>query len=289
MLLEAAKISLFTKHPGTIGAYRESILREYLKKFTPRNLSITSGFVSDYRSAEEDKLFSVESRQIDCITFDKNNFVPFLETGDFSIIAPESIYAAIEIKSNLTFYKEKKPGGSKETDLSYPLGGYYQEAYRWSGTLVDAFTNILSVTEASKAIVDPIFTGILAYSASFDTGNLYHAFDNNEIQKQLGIKHLSQLPFIICVPSNFVVVFSPDSIFYPSGSPFFHESHFNSAHVIEGNEAFPLQFFTTYYNNQIKYRLNQDMPHKTGLFTGGAGPVKIFSHHFDLDCSGLCD
>jgi len=58
---------------------------------------------------------------------------------------------------------------------------------------------------------------------------------------------------------------------------------------VPGNEAFPLQFFTTYYHNQINYRLSKQAPHTKGLFTAGIGDIQIWADHFDLDCRGMYD
>jgi hypothetical protein len=70
---ESEKISFFTKHPPTIGSYREKLLRDYLALFTPKNLKIESGFVFDFENAEKDQLFKDQTRQVDCLVFDDSN------------------------------------------------------------------------------------------------------------------------------------------------------------------------------------------------------------------------
>lgn len=46
---DGKKVALFTKHPGTLGAFREARLREYLKEHVPARLTLAHGFVS-YRN-----------------------------------------------------------------------------------------------------------------------------------------------------------------------------------------------------------------------------------------------
>jgi len=185
LFLEAEKISLFTKHAPTIGSYREEILRDYIKKIVPSSLNVTSGFVSSNKNHKD--LKEGQSRQIDVLIYNSDSYVPLLETGDVSVIRPESLLGCVEIKSTLSFYKQKRPNKSKETNDKFPLGGGYQSAYRWAGSLVDSLINIKDCADACKSRKEAYFSGVFAFSSTFEIRRFYEALDSGDIQKQLQI------------------------------------------------------------------------------------------------------
>ena len=78
LLLEAEKVSLFTKHNPTIGSYREAILRDYIRKFIPPSLSIKSGFVAT--TSTQESLLENTSRQIDVLVYDNDQYLSLFET-----------------------------------------------------------------------------------------------------------------------------------------------------------------------------------------------------------------
>jgi len=80
---------------GEEGRYKESILRNTLKKFLPENIGIGTGFILKKRDGE-----ILRSSQIDIIIYDTQ--VPALmREGDFVITTPEHVYAIIEVKTNI--------------------------------------------------------------------------------------------------------------------------------------------------------------------------------------------
>lgn len=81
MLLDFEKISLFTEHPTSLGTFRESRLRQYLREFTPRQLSMGTGFVSSFPHSNAG-VSENQSRQIDCLVFDESKRHPELRTDD---------------------------------------------------------------------------------------------------------------------------------------------------------------------------------------------------------------
>ncbi|WP_175853466.1 DUF6602 domain-containing protein [Burkholderia anthina] len=104
LFLDFERIALFTKHPASLGTFRESRLRQYLRDFTPKQLSMGTGFVSAFDTQAESGEFT-QSRQIDCLEFDETQRHPELQADGYVIIRPEALFAAVEIKSNLTLYK----------------------------------------------------------------------------------------------------------------------------------------------------------------------------------------
>jgi len=286
LILDFEKITLFTTHPTSLGSFRERRLRQYLKDFTPRQLSVESGFVSTWEPLSG-RITDKQSRQIDCLVFDATKRQMLLATDDFAIIEPESLYAAIEIKSSLTFYREKSPSGKKTAE--YPLGITDDDGFRWAGTLVDALKNIASLSSVIDRKTAGIFQGVFAYNMNFDWNNLYHAFDNNELQTQLGINHVDQLPHGICVPGSLFISFSPYDMFETAPHHDEWTSHFNYIGALGEAPAYPLQFFTTYFTNQVNLKLTARPADSHGLFSATGSAVEIWSHHFDLNSAGYDD
>lgn len=283
--MEAEKISIFTSHPGTLGGFREQILKDYLRSFIPDFLSVNSGFVSDYRNAVKDAVHSKQTKQIDLIVHDENYFSPFLKTSDFSIIEPESLYAAIEIKSTLTLHKIYG-GNVKDTTYTEKFPFDDGERYfRWAGTLIDALENIKSISSITNDYKQKVFYGIFAYESNVNFKTLFNAFDNSQIQKQVQIKHIDELPPYICVLSGELVYFGRTSLFEKEIEGRFDDSQTEMTHlkVGEDNSEFPLQFFTNALKINVDSFLTEKKPHKSGLFTAGLGRVEFWNHHFDLE------
>lgn len=283
LLNEFEKISLFTKHAPTIGTYREQVLKKYLRYFTPNNLTISSGFVFDFIDAKPDELYSAQTKQVDCLIFDENNFTPFLKTEDFTIIEPESLYAGIEIKSQLTLYKEYDRKSKIESE-EYPLKYSSPNPYRWAGTLIDALENIKSIANVTEKYNRSFFKGIFAYSSSVNWSNFLFAFDNGELQRQLNIKHLNQLPTYICIPSSHLIYINRVSLKWDESDGFDpSQSEMTIIESVEDNKGFPIQFFTNALKIHVEHTLTGKKPHEKGLFTAGLGAIKIWGHHFDLN------
>lgn len=283
LLNESEKISFFTKHPPTIGTYRERVLKSFLRQFIPKNLTISSGFVYDHNNADSDQLYCDQTKQVDCLIYDENNYSPFLKTEDFTIIEPASLYGGIEIKSQLTFYKEYDKSDSKRSK-KYPLQDLDNKFYRWSGTLIDAIENIRSISSIANKYSRKVFQGVFAYSSSVNLKNFLFAFDNGEIQKQLDLKHLDELPTYICVLDNCLINFARVSMFVDEDLGFDpSQSEMTVIEALPENKAFPFQFFTNALKIHLENNLIKKTPHEKGLFTAGLGVIRFWGHHFDLN------
>lgn len=80
---------------GEEGRYKESILRNVIKRFIPKSLIIGTGFIVKSSNNGYEC-----SRQIDIIIFDSSCPILFNE-GDFYIITPNKVKALIEVKTNI--------------------------------------------------------------------------------------------------------------------------------------------------------------------------------------------
>lgn len=281
--IEFEKISLFTKHPSTIGIYRERVLKDYLRSFIPNCLSFGTGFVYNNETNNNDEIYASQTKQIDCLVYDDAIHTPYLKTDDFVIINPESLYAGIEIKSTLTFYKEYCRKEKIDT-TKYPFTDLSGKNYCWSGTLVDALENIKSIQENTFPKNRNFYKAIFAYTMNFNYQNLYEALDMDELQQQLNIQHLYELPTYICIPNNCLIYFSrmPFTVNENDGfDPY--QSEMSVLEAVQSNKAFPLQFFTNSLKIQVDYKLSKKLPDESGLFTSGKGDIKYWGHHFQLN------
>jgi len=281
LFLDFEKIALFTRHPTSLGTFRESRLRQYLREFTPKQLSMGTGFVAVCKSVGV--ICDSQSRQIDCLVFDETKRHPELRTDDYVIVRPEAMYAAIEVKSELTFYKQKGPKSGVNEEFPFFDG---TQSYRWAGTLVDSFQNIKSVADNRPGTNKGYFSGIFGYSATFSLDTLYSAFRNGELQEQLNIQHIDELPPAICVPGKYLINFSPYDFLEKSPHHDPYVSFMNTIAVMDNSAAYPLQFFTNFYLNQISYSLTAERALSGGLSSNASDMVRITREHFRLSSKG---
>ncbi|MCI2255526.1 hypothetical protein L2D08_14220 [Domibacillus sp. PGB-M46] len=90
-------------HNGEFGMYREALVREFIRYFTPGKFSISEGFVINHRQNE-----SGRSTQCDVILFDKSA-TPLVQDPALQRFYPiETVAAVGEVKSVLTETTLKK-------------------------------------------------------------------------------------------------------------------------------------------------------------------------------------
>ncbi|HMR89127.1 MAG TPA: hypothetical protein PKD51_13280 [Saprospiraceae bacterium] len=87
---KSKRITEIINHPGTIGSYREDLLKNVLSKYLPKKFSISSGFIEGC------------PRQIDIIIYDSHNYIPLFRENNIVVVKIESVRAIIEVKSKLT-------------------------------------------------------------------------------------------------------------------------------------------------------------------------------------------
>jgi hypothetical protein len=89
-------IDIDVNHNAEDGNYREAILRNVIKRFLPKNLSIGTGFVINQRNNIPQR-----TTQIDIIIYD-NTYPLLFQEGDFIITTPGNVKAIIEVKTTIT-------------------------------------------------------------------------------------------------------------------------------------------------------------------------------------------
>ena len=97
---EYDNLSSRIEHSGLKGTIREDVLKKYLKELLPKKYEVTSGCIVDCSEKQ--------SKQQDFIIFDNFNSPSFVESEKEQIVPIESVYATVEIKSNLTIEELKK-------------------------------------------------------------------------------------------------------------------------------------------------------------------------------------
>jgi Domain of unknown function (DUF6602) len=82
------------RHNYSSGAFREGLLRSFLASTLPKSVSVDSGFIYGFDQVEN-------SRQIDILVWDSSRHSAVFRAGDFVIVSPESVIAALAVKSKL--------------------------------------------------------------------------------------------------------------------------------------------------------------------------------------------
>ncbi len=94
-------------HNGEDGRYVETLIREYLKRYLPKELEVLTGFIlrpavktglrCKNRNGEQDK----HSTQLDILIFNSAKYPVFQRFGDNVIVPPEGVIGIISVKKNL--------------------------------------------------------------------------------------------------------------------------------------------------------------------------------------------
>ena len=85
------------RHWLSVGNYKESLVRDLLRRHLPSRLTVSTGFVLAQLGGKR-----VLSRQIDVLVWNSHDHGPYLVDGEFVIVPPDALVAAIEVKGNLT-------------------------------------------------------------------------------------------------------------------------------------------------------------------------------------------
>ena len=94
-------------HVGEDGRFVEYLVREYLKKYLPKNLEVLTGFIlrPAVGCGEKDKSRKKDqheiSSQLDIIIYDTAHFPVYQRFGDCVIVLPEGVAGIISVKKHL--------------------------------------------------------------------------------------------------------------------------------------------------------------------------------------------
>ncbi len=106
-------------HYPSVGNYTESLIRNELRKFLPKDYSVGTGFVA-FPNCINKGLSHTVSKQLDIVIYKNTESAPIYEDGDFVVLLPESVVAFIEVKSALD---------SRDVDKIYEIYRDYCEKH----------------------------------------------------------------------------------------------------------------------------------------------------------------
>ena len=81
------------KHPGERGRSFEVVVRKFLKKYFPKSLDLSTGFIIDSDGKK--------SKQMDIIVSDRSKTPIFYEDESLRLVPVECVHSVIEMKSFL--------------------------------------------------------------------------------------------------------------------------------------------------------------------------------------------
>jgi len=150
-------------HWPTDGEWKESVLRNMIRRSSPENLTIGRGFVVDHDRC---------STQIDVLVYD-NSFPVIYREGDLVFVTPSSCRAIIEVKSNLS-------------------------AAQFGAAAVRLADDAEFIR--TRSIGCPLFTGLFSYAISAQNVNRYlqevHAVSNGNYLRIIDHVALGESSFI---------------------------------------------------------------------------------------------
>jgi hypothetical protein len=126
------------------GIFREGLIRDFLSKIMPTSVSIDTGFIYGFDEIDN-------SKQIDILIWDASKYSPIYRTKEFVIVPPDSVIAAIEVKTIL-----------KKEDLIKGLENLL------SITKLDIEFREKWIDENKRPILPPIGKYLISYQGSSD-------------------------------------------------------------------------------------------------------------------------
>lgn len=90
LMARSRRIDLLVGHAGTVGSYREELLRGLLHQLLPRRYEAATGFIEGC------------SRQLDIIIWDAENYTPLFREQNFVVVPLASVRAVLEVKTTLS-------------------------------------------------------------------------------------------------------------------------------------------------------------------------------------------
>lgn len=106
-ILIPAKDKNGAAHNGEDGRYVETLIREYLKRYLPRELEILTGFIlrpavkTGLKNKERKNDKDSHSTQLDILVYDSAKYPVFQRFGENVIVPPEGVIAIISVKKHL--------------------------------------------------------------------------------------------------------------------------------------------------------------------------------------------
>lgn len=95
------------EHRGEDGRYVETLIRNYLQKYLPKDLEVLTGFIlrPAVKTGKNDRARSKDtdahSSQLDIIVYDTGTYPVFQRMGETVIVPPEGVVAVLSVKKKL--------------------------------------------------------------------------------------------------------------------------------------------------------------------------------------------
>jgi hypothetical protein len=89
LLVKSRRIDHLIQHTGTVGSYRESLLRSLLRQVVPQQYEVSTGFLENC------------PRQLDIIIWDAHRYGALFRDGDIVVVPSAAVRAIIEVKTTL--------------------------------------------------------------------------------------------------------------------------------------------------------------------------------------------
>jgi hypothetical protein len=89
LLAQSNRVDFLIRHTGTVGSFREELLRGFLRKCLPGKFQVSTGFIEDC------------GRQLDIIVWDGVNYAPLFRENEVVVVPRESVRAIVEVKTAL--------------------------------------------------------------------------------------------------------------------------------------------------------------------------------------------
>lgn len=85
--------SYITKHNPTVGILTEEVLRNFLRDYLPKIVSVEQGFILNGNGEL--------SKQCDILIYNSQTYAPFYRVNDIVVVPSESVIAVIEVKTTI--------------------------------------------------------------------------------------------------------------------------------------------------------------------------------------------
>jgi hypothetical protein len=90
LLAKSRRIDGLIRHTGTVGSYREELVRTMIGGLLPHRYQVSTGFIENC------------ARQLDLIVWDAERYAPLFREGDVVVVPAAAVRAIVEVKTTLS-------------------------------------------------------------------------------------------------------------------------------------------------------------------------------------------
>lgn len=197
-------------HPAEDGRFIEALIKEYLRKYIPKDLEVLTGFImrpavkTGLKNRDRNKDKDKHSSQLDIIVYDSAHYPIFLRSGDTVVVPPEGVVAVISVKKKL--YKrvisDELKALAEVSKLCYCIDDSKRSVRNPFIGLVaieseitkDVFTTVAD--EISKVYKDSqyAFDDFVGYIGTLGNWSVFKKRPNGEDVEYIGFEHKENEP-----------------------------------------------------------------------------------------------